>query len=192
MISEINKQVFLFLNSFAGSSEVLDAVVLFLANGAGLFLVVLTAFVISYRPFGWGILRANLLVFTPVVVAAVFAKVLKHLFVEARPFLVLDSTNLIFEHGGYDSFPSAHSTIYAALSVSAFLYSRRLGTPLFVGAFLIGISRIIVGVHWPTDIVAGFVIGALVAIVGNFFLKKILTKYKWFAEKSLLKQDSSV
>jgi undecaprenyl-diphosphatase len=64
------------------------------------------------------------------------------------------------------SFPSIHTYIAFAIAVSIFLYGhRRLGTVLFIIAILIGLSRIGTGLHYPTDIVAGAVIGIISGIV---------------------------
>lgn len=178
MLASINQQIFLFLNSFAGVSDVFDEIILFLANGAGLALVVMVVLVVFFRELGWRALRANVLIFIPAITTAVYAKILKHLFFEARPFLVLDTTKLMFEHGGYDSFPSAHSAIYFALAVSTYLYSRKLGVIVLVFALLIGTSRVVAGVHWPSDILAGFLVGGLASYATHFFVKKLFAKIK--------------
>lgn len=99
---------------------------------------------------------------------------LKALFGRMRPDLYahLDST--------FDlSFPSGHSAQNAALYLLiAFLIDRRLlwiAVPLVL---LIGASRIILGVHWPTDVLAGWMEGAAFALLGLHFSKGLVANRK--------------
>ncbi|MGP4003304.1 phosphatase PAP2 family protein [Streptomyces sp. 8N706] len=61
------------------------------------------------------------------------------------------------------SFPSNHATIAAALAVGAVLTRRGIWPLVIPPAVLMAGSRVFVGVHYPHDVVAGFVLGALVA-----------------------------
>nr|WP_019869536.1 phosphatase PAP2 family protein [Salinispora oceanensis] len=63
------------------------------------------------------------------------------------------------------SFPSNHSTIAFGLAVAIFLVSWRLGLLALPLAVLAGFSRIFVGVHYPHDVAAGFLIGAAVTLI---------------------------
>jgi undecaprenyl-diphosphatase len=61
------------------------------------------------------------------------------------------------------SFPSNHTVIAAAAAVALFFVSRRIGYVALVAAGAMAVSRVWVGVHYPHDVVAGFLVGALVA-----------------------------
>lgn len=76
--------------------------------------------------------------------------------------------------GGY-SFPSSHATNHMGLAVFLFLWFRKsLWSYLLPGwAVLIGFSQVYVGVHFPLDVIAGFMEGAIVA----FILYSIYQKY---------------
>ncbi|MBQ1012174.1 phosphatase PAP2 family protein [Micromonospora sp. M51] len=63
------------------------------------------------------------------------------------------------------SFPSNHATIAGALAVTTLLLSRRLGLVALPLAALAAFSRVFVGVHYPHDVIAGVLFGALVAVV---------------------------
>jgi undecaprenyl-diphosphatase len=62
------------------------------------------------------------------------------------------------------SFPSGHATVSFACAAVLALAVPRLRAPLFLLAALIAFSRVYVGVHYPFDVVAGAVLGVLIAI----------------------------
>lgn len=62
------------------------------------------------------------------------------------------------------AFPSNHAVIAAAAAVALWLAWRRIGVLAAVLALLMGFSRVYVGVHYPHDVAAGFLIGVLAAL----------------------------
>lgn len=64
------------------------------------------------------------------------------------------------------SFPSAHTYIAFAIATSVFLYGhKKLGSFLFLVAILIAISRIGAGLHYPSDVIAGAVLGIFSGVI---------------------------
>jgi undecaprenyl-diphosphatase len=84
----------------------------------------------------------------------------------------MEEVRVLFQYGGADSFPSGHATTYGALATSAYFYSKRLGLVFGNVALLIGFSRIALGIHWPFDILTGFIIGFLVSYMYYVFVLK--------------------
>ena len=82
---------------------------------------------------------------------------------------------------GY-SFPSGHSTnsvvTYGGISVKS--RTKWIKALLWVVPLLVGISRFVVGVHYPTDVVCGWLLGGIVIIVVPFMQKKIKNKLVFF------------
>jgi undecaprenyl-diphosphatase len=87
------------------------------------------------------------------------ASAIGHLVSEPRPFISDLSTRLLISHSADNSFPSDHTTLAFAVSGALLSWRRTLGVVVFVIAVLIGIARIYVGVHWPSDILGAAVIG---------------------------------
>ena len=98
----------------------------------------------------------------------ILSEVLKVIFARPRPFDTLADVNMIHWDGltvaSSFSFPSGHAL--RAFAVGAYLvYSSgwRIRIPSVVIPIMIGISRIYLGLHWPSDVVGGAVIGILLA-----------------------------
>jgi len=132
----------------------------------------------AYAIIGSTILFISIRDGSSMVIAAVAAfstellvyKLLKRAFRRARPFDHLKGIrNLVAAPDRY-SFPSGHT---AAAFVTASMLTVCLPIlllPAFSWALLIGISRIYLGVHYPTDVLAGLVLGLLSAQAGLFMV----------------------
>ncbi|QFZ73499.1 phosphatase PAP2 family protein [Streptomyces fagopyri] len=71
------------------------------------------------------------------------------------------------------SFPSNHAVIAAAAAVALLLVSRRLGTVALVAACAMAAARVWVGAHYPHDVVAGVLVGTLIARALTTFLGRV-------------------
>ena len=71
------------------------------------------------------------------------------------------------------SFPSNHAVIAAAAAVALLEVSRRLGTVAVLAACAMAVSRVWVGLHYPHDVVAGVLVGTLVAMLLTAALRRI-------------------
>jgi undecaprenyl-diphosphatase len=82
-----------------------------------------------------------------------------------RPYVVLHTTPLIPVNAdeSMGSFPSGHAIFFFALAFAVWKYDRRLGWWFLAGAAIMGAARVAAGVHWPSDVVGGAVLGIIVA-----------------------------
>lgn len=100
-----------------------------------------------------------------VIVAYALAEGLNLLFPVPRPFVAEEFTPLIgvplSEY--YASFPSGHATFLATLGGAIFFTEKLPGVSILILGILVGIGRVLAGVHYPIDILGGFLIGIVVA-----------------------------
>lgn len=88
-----------------------------------------------------------------------------------RPFVSDPAiTALLFEQSY--SFPSGHAAFFFALSTTAFLHNKTWGVWMYAASFVISAARVMAGVHYPTDIVAGAVAGVIVGWGVHYFFTK--------------------
>jgi len=104
------------------------------------------------------------------------ARVLKPGIGRVRPCHALENVRLLVSCGGRHGFPSSHAAnAFAAASTLAFFY-RRYSRYFFAAALLVGLSRIFVGVHYPGDVLGGFILGSLCALLLLWLHQKLLRK----------------
>ena len=78
----------------------------------------------------------------------------------SRPFVASKEIVLLIPHNADGGFPSHHTTVMVAIAVALWFRNHNFGRLLFILAILSGIARVGAGIHYPTDILAGVVIGA--------------------------------
>lgn len=160
----------------------------FTALGGGGVLLLLTTSVVGYlliqRRF-----RSALLVTLAVVGGGILSYLLKETFGRPRPDLVPHGSHVYLA-----SFPSGHSMQSAAtyLTLGALLARlqkrRRLQLYILVLVLLItvlvGVSRVYLGVHWPTDVLAGWTAGAVWAALCGLVMS-------WLQHKGEVEQTTT-
>jgi membrane-associated phospholipid phosphatase len=89
---------------------------------------------------------------------------LKKAVARPRPFLELSDVHLLGGKGGSGSMPSSHAANWFSAAMVAFLYYRRSIWFMLPLAVLVSFSRVYNGVHYPSDVLAGAVLGAGYAV----------------------------
>ena len=98
--------------------------------------------------------------------------VLKNLVLRVRPYDAIAGLQSLIGPMRDSSFPSGHTTsAVAAGFVMLKGTSRYLGIPAFVLAVLIAFSRLYLGVHYPTDVLVGALIGLFAAFSAKYVVK---------------------
>jgi undecaprenyl-diphosphatase len=100
------------------------------------------------------------------VLGLLIVQIINHIWDRPRPFVVLHEFHKLIPHAADASFPSDHATGAFAIVFALALFRRPAAAALaLVWAVLIGVARVMVGVHWPTDILGGLGVGAFSALV---------------------------
>lgn len=96
--------------------------------------------------------------------------ILKNVVARTRPYEVIEGlTSLVGVQKDY-SFPSGHTGSAFAAAVVMFLgLPKKYGIPILVFACLMGLSRLYVGVHYPSDVLGGALIGTGIALFTYWF-----------------------
>ena len=86
------------------------------------------------------------------------------------------------------SFPSGHTTAAFATMVPVFLVgNKKVSWTALIFAFLMGLSRIYLVVHYPSDVLGGLIVGTIAGIIGTLLSRKLPER---FFEAGLIKKGS--
>ncbi len=85
----------------------------------------------------------------------------------------------LLRHPGSQSFPSNHAMNSFALATVLLLHYRSLAWLLLPWAFMIGFSRVYAGVHYPSDVVGGALLGFLIGYFVYTVINSTLLKKLW-------------
>lgn len=157
------------LNSLAGRSDTIDAVIIF---GGTWLIFVMMALVLGYLLVSWktshweGRFENVTHVGVTALVAFIIEQVIGFFWFRARPFVELEGvTQLIDMAETSKSFPSGHSTFAFALAFGLLIHNRRWGWALALLAALVGFSRVAAGIHYPSDVIGGLIVGVVAAVL---------------------------
>lgn len=111
------------------------------------------------------------------LLSAIVVNILKYTFQRPRPFISYPFIEKL-SAGGSPSFPSGHTSDAMAMAMALSLMFPRwyVIVPSFVWAGLVGYSRMDLGVHYPSDVLAGVVVGIGSSLVVYWAFKKRSTK----------------
>lgn len=170
----IDLNLFYFFNNLAGKTSWLDNIFIFFADYfqylVGLiFLALLIRSAYSQRQ--------KMAIFFVTIISALFSRLavtslVRFFYHHPRPFAVHSVHQLISE-SGY-SFPSGHAAFFFAFSGAIYAYNKNWGIFFFICSTIISLSRIMAGIHYPSDILGGLVVGLLSAYLFVYLEKKFL------------------
>lgn len=157
-------QILLFIQNHL-RSEVLNPIVIAVTNlgNAGIFWIVLSVILLFPKKTR----RAGFLSLLALLGSLCVTNfLLKNYVARVRPYEVVQGLQCLIPAQKDWSFPSGHASASFASAVVIYRSCHRgIGVPALILAFAISLSRLYVGVHYPSDVIAGMIIGTLIALI---------------------------
>ena len=171
-ITSIDKEILMFIqtNIRCNFLTPIMKAITYLGN-SGLIWIIITLLLLMFKKTRKiGILSAIALI-EDLLICNVF---LKQIIKRMRPYdRYSDLTRIIAKQPDY-SFPSGHSAAAFASAMVIFKNGdKKMGIPALALAILISASRLYVGVHYPSDVIGGIIIGMVCSYLAEFTLKGI-------------------
>ena len=173
------------INGPAGSHPLWDTFMIGVAGGAEPAFI---ALVVVWFLIGW---RRRLPMDRQGAIAALLASggallvnvTLASIWYRPRPYIVHpDQVHHLLSHSADSSFPSDHAAAAFAIAIVLFSYRRFPGVVALIVAALVAYSRVYVGDHYPTDVIAGAVIGTGIGYILVRWLSVIPKVIAWFVD----------
>jgi len=101
---------------------------------------------------------------------------LKKILGRERPYNIIEHLNTFGINLKDYSFPSGHTAASFSIATTIALNMPKLTILVFTIAIIVGISRIYLAVHYPTDVAAGIIIGTILAIIVHYQLMEFVYK----------------
>lgn len=164
----INSELFLDINGLAGNGHAFDQIIIFCASYLVYIIIAVAVAIMAYLVYKreW---KTVLWFVGALAMSFIILKIVQHIHPGVRPFSVEKGVIQLIKHAPGTSFPSDHTTITAAIAFGLLFITRfkTTGWLLLLAAAIVGFARIIAGVHYPFDILAGLATGLIGAgIVG--------------------------
>jgi undecaprenyl-diphosphatase len=165
----IDWTLFQFFNGLAQRSPVLDTLIRLLMNDYLITtLLVLFLFGLWFSGETREVRQRNQLA-VPLAVLSMFVgnlaiKLMNILFYRPRPFSS-HAVRLLFYRPSDSSFPSNATSVGFSMATAVWFFNRKAGAAMYVLAFLLGLSRVCGGVHYPSDVLGGMLVGTCAAYI---------------------------
>lgn len=148
-------------------TPLLDKILVFITSlgNAGWFWIVLGLVLLCVKRYRkYGVLVLGALIFS-----ALFGNIiLKPLVARQRPCWINETVELLIRVPRDYSFPSGHTQAFFAAATALFTENKKAGICAYVLAALIAFSRLYLYVHFPTDVLAGVVIGICCGLLSAY------------------------
>lgn len=173
-------EIITYLNQFSQQSKIFDYFMLILSGNsllkASIFMIILW--------YGWFKNENNRQQIISILLSSIIAMVFARGLALTLPFrlrplhekglgFLLPHGMVILHSSGWSSMPSDHAVLFFSLATGIFFISKKLGLFTFLYTFLfIAIPRIYLGLHYPSDIILGAIVGIIIAVLGNIYISK--------------------
>lgn len=112
--------------------------------------------------------------------------VIKNVVARTRPYEYNSEINLLVSKLSDYSFPSGHSLASFEAATCIFIRYKKWGVAALILAAAIALSRLYLYVHFPSDVLAGTILGIIFALIGTAIVNKIYKKKDTLTKKSII------
>jgi undecaprenyl-diphosphatase len=171
------------LNNFMYQHDGVEDPLLFYVNASeALFIATLAIVFLAARgPAHAAWRRASLAAVLSAGLGLAVGKVISELVDRARPFVAdPHGVHLFTAHAADPGFPSDHATAAFAIAVAILLRKRGWGIAALVAAAVLSVGRVALGVHYPSDVLAGAALGCAAALV--LWWAPLRSRIDWLAD----------
>jgi len=175
--TNLDANIFFFLNSFSGDL-VVNFIIVFLAEYLPYVLIVLFP-ILLYRSNLIDTFQKKFLIACAVYIPGLIARfgvteLIRVFYERPRPFVLYDLKPLFHETSF--SFPSGHASFFFAFAFAIYLYDKKFGMWFFVATIIMTAARVVAGVHYPSDILGGMVVGIVVAHLTHKYFAPLINR----------------
>jgi undecaprenyl-diphosphatase len=175
--------LFNLINQYAGQSKILDNLAIFFAEYFQ-YLIAVILLIVILKNFKKNLPMAVSIIGTVFLSRIVITEIIRHLFFRQRPFVVLENAHLLLNQSPTEpSMPSGHAALFFALATAVYFYNKKLGAFLFISSLLIVLARIFAGVHWPSDVLVGTLIGIFSGWLVNKFYYNFFKRGRYISSR---------
>ena len=176
-IQLIDEKLFYFIN-LTLSNPVFDKIMPIITNGENwvIFFIIMWFYVFIKGGRKGKVLA--ILIFLCIALSDQTSNLIKEFIGRIRPCHTLSDVHLLINCGSGKSFPSSHAVNNFAGAVLISHFYPDLRYLIYSGAFIVAISRVFVGVHYPFDTLGGIIIGTLIGLFMVFLWELINKKFK--------------
>lgn len=162
--------LFQIIYTLQGISGILDVLFVFLAKYLPYIVsIAVGLFIVLHKNIREKFYMLFFIVLSLIFSRGILTETIRYFYAKPRPFEFFGFSPLI--SGTSYSFPSGHAAFFFALAFALWIFDKKWGKWIFIFAIVNGFARVVAGLHWPTDIFGGLVIGGISVYAVYLLLK---------------------
>ncbi len=174
-LRSIDLKIFYWLFSFSGYSRLSNFFIVFFASYLAWLIPIIFLILIFWELVSKQEEISDILITVfSAGISLTIAKIIQFFYHRPRPY-VARGLHSLFTDPSF-SFPSAHSSFFFAFAFAIYFFNRKWGIYFLMITTLLTIGRVIAGVHYPSDIFGGLLLGAFVSYITFKIFKKPIEK----------------
>lgn len=184
----LNLEIFRFINNLANRNALLDNIMIFCSKCLpGIFalaVIIIYLLGISKKRVNYRKIAVNTIIF--MLINLLVSLIIGEIHYVNRPF-VSHNVNLVIPHDANASFPSDHVIGTFSIALGLRMFNKKLGNIFIILSILVGISRIYVGHHYPSDVIGAFIVVLIMSFIYRKLIKYVVEAVYMRIDKLLFK-----